>query len=34
METRHVIGQESAETIVGMEAAILDGMVDGNEPGE
>ena len=34
METRHVIGQESAEAIVGMEAAILDGMVDGNEPGE
>ena len=35
MATCRVIGQEeSAEAIVGMEAAILDGMVVGNEPGE
>ncbi|MDO9586074.1 MAG: hypothetical protein Q7I93_06285 [Syntrophales bacterium] len=34
MATCRVIGQESAEAIVGMETIILDGVVGGNEPGK
>jgi hypothetical protein len=34
LATGGVIGQESAEAIVGMEPTTLGGVVGGNEPGE